>query len=56
MKHDMIESNIGLMIPLIIVAISFGTLVELVPLFFDKSVNEPIEGLEPFTAQWANHS
>ena len=50
MKHDIIESNIGLMIPLIIVAISFGTLVELVPLFFDKSVNEPIEGLEPFSA------
>ena len=50
MKHDIIESNIGLMIPLIIVAISFGTLVELVPLFFDKSVNEPIEGLGPFTA------
>ncbi|MFT6310959.1 MAG: cytochrome c oxidase cbb3-type subunit 2 [Porticoccus sp.] len=50
MKHDIIESNIGLMIPLIIVAISFGALVELVPLFFDKSVNEPIEGLEPFSA------
>lgn len=50
MKHDIIESNIGLMIPLIIVAISFGTLVELVPLFFDKSINEPIEGLEPFSA------
>jgi|TARA_B110000902_G_scaffold264998_1_gene348009 cytochrome c oxidase cbb3-type subunit 2 len=50
MKHDIIESNIGLMIPLIVVAISFGALVELVPLFFDKSVNEPIEGLEPFSA------
>jgi cytochrome c oxidase cbb3-type subunit 2 len=50
MKHEAIEKNIGLMIPLIIVAISFGALVEIVPLFFLKSVNEPIKGLKPYTA------
>ncbi len=50
MKHEVIEKNIGLLIPLIIVAISFGGLVEIVPLFFDKNLNEPIEGLKPYTA------
>ncbi len=50
MKHEVIEKNIGLMIPLVIVAISFGALVEIVPLFFQKSVNEPIKGLKPYSA------
>ncbi|MEH6567692.1 MAG: cytochrome-c oxidase, cbb3-type subunit II [Halioglobus sp.] len=50
MKHDVIEKNVGLMIILIIVAISFGTLVELVPLFFIKQTNEPIAGLMPLKA------
>jgi cytochrome c oxidase cbb3-type subunit 2 len=50
MKHDAIEKNIGLMIVLIIVALSFGTLVELVPLIFGKQVNEPIAGLKPLPA------
>ena len=50
MKHEAIETNVGLMIILTIVALSFGTLVELVPLFFSKQVNEPIEGLKPLPA------
>lgn len=50
MKHDVIEKNVGLMIILVIVAISFGTLVELVPLFFLKQTNEPIAGLKPLPA------
>lgn len=50
MKHETVEKNVGLMIVLVIVAISFGTLVELVPLFFDKQVNEPIAGLKPLPA------
>jgi cytochrome c oxidase cbb3-type subunit 2 len=50
MKHAIIEKNVGLMIVLIIVAISFGTLVELVPLFFSKQTNEPIAGLKPLSA------
>jgi cytochrome c oxidase cbb3-type subunit 2 len=50
MKHEAIEKNIGLLIPLIIVAISFGGLVEIVPLFFDPEVNEPVDGLKPHTA------
>jgi len=50
MKHDVIEKNVGLMIILTIVALSFGTLVELVPLMFSKEVNEPIAGLKPLPA------
>jgi cytochrome c oxidase cbb3-type subunit 2 len=50
MKHEAVEKNIGLMIILIIVALSFGTLVELVPLIFGKQVKEPIAGLKPLPA------
>lgn len=50
MKHEAIEKNLGLLIPLIIVAISFGGLVEIVLLFFDEEVTEPIDGLEPLSA------
>ena len=50
MKHDVVEKNVGLMIILVIVAISFGTLVELVPLFFAKQTNDPIAGLMPLPA------
>lgn len=50
MKHEVIEKNIGLMMILIIVAISFGALVELVPLMFSKQLSEPIAGLMPMPA------
>ncbi len=50
MKHEVVEKNIGLMMVLIVVAISLGALVELVPLIFGKEVREPIEGLEPLSA------
>jgi cytochrome c oxidase cbb3-type subunit 2 len=50
MQHEQIEKNVGLMIVLIIVAISFGALVELLPLIFGKEVNEPVAGLKPLAA------
>ena len=50
MKHETVEKNVGLMIILVIVAISFGTLVELVPLFFSKQMSEPVAGLKPLPA------
>ncbi|MEH6558690.1 MAG: cytochrome-c oxidase, cbb3-type subunit II [Oceanicoccus sp.] len=50
MNHDFVEKNIGAMIVLIIVAISFGGLVEIVPLFFLKETTEPVDGLMPLTA------
>ncbi len=49
-KHEVIETNVGLMIILVIVALMFGTLVELVPLFFLKETREPIAGLKPLPA------
>ncbi len=48
--HEKIESNIGLMIVLVILVISIGGLVEIVPLYFMKSTTEPVKGLKPYTA------
>ena len=50
MQHDAIEKNLGLMVVLVIIVISFGGLAEIVPLFFQDSVTAPIEGLRPLTA------
>ncbi|ACE83341.1 cytochrome-c oxidase, cbb3-type subunit II [Cellvibrio japonicus] len=48
--HEIVEKNIGLMTILMVVAISFGGLVEIVPQFFLKETTEPIEGLKPLNA------
>ena len=48
--HEKVEKNIGLMVVLIIIVISIGGLVEIVPLFFMKSTTEPVAGLKPYTA------
>ncbi|AUM11435.1 cytochrome-c oxidase, cbb3-type subunit II [Ketobacter alkanivorans] len=48
--HEIVEKNVGLMIILTLVAVSFGGLVEIVPLFFQKQTTQPIEGLKPWTA------
>jgi len=50
MKHDIVEKNLPLMIVLIVIAISWGALAEIVPLFFLKATTEPVEGLEPLSA------
>jgi cytochrome c oxidase cbb3-type subunit 2 len=47
--NDFIEKNIGLMMILILIAVSFGGIVEIVPLMSQKMVTEPIDGLEPLT-------
>lgn len=49
-SHEKIETNNFLMIVLILVVVAFGGLVEIVPLFFQKSTTEPIKGLQPYTA------
>lgn len=49
-NHDIVEKNIGIMAVLTIVAISFGTLVEIVPQFFLTETTEPIAGLKPLPA------
>ena len=48
-SHSIIEKNLPLMIILIIVTISIGGLVEIVPLYFQKSTTEPVAGLKPYT-------
>jgi cytochrome c oxidase cbb3-type subunit 2 len=48
--HDKVETNIGLMIILVIAVISIGGLVQIVPLFFQDSLTEPIAGLKPYSA------
>ena len=48
-SHEMIEKNSALMIVLIILVIAVGGLVEIVPLYFQKSTTQPVAGLKPYT-------
>ena len=48
--HAKVETNIGLMMVLAVLVISIGGLVQIVPLFFQKSTTEPVEGLKPYAA------
>ena len=48
-SHSMIEKNNALMIVLIILVVAVGGLVEIVPLYFQKSTTEPVAGLKPYT-------
>ncbi|MDH3980557.1 MAG: cytochrome-c oxidase, cbb3-type subunit II [Gammaproteobacteria bacterium] len=47
--HEKIEKNIGLMIVLIVLVVSVGGLVQIVPLFFQHSTTEAVAGLEPYS-------
>ncbi|MDB5756428.1 MAG: ccoO [Massilia sp.] len=49
-SHEWIEKNPWLLIGLVLLVISFGGLVEIVPLFFQKSTTEPVAGLKPYSA------
>jgi len=49
-NHEKVETNSFLMIVLILITVAFGGLVEIVPLFFQKSTTEPIKGLMPYTS------
>ena len=48
--QDSIEQNVGLLIIMILIVISIGGLVQIVPLFFMHSTTEPVDGLEPYSA------
>ncbi|CAN5747395.1 cytochrome-c oxidase, cbb3-type subunit II [soil metagenome] len=48
--HDLIERNVGLLLVLVILTISVGGLVEIVPLFFQKSTTEAVAGMQPYSA------
>jgi cytochrome c oxidase cbb3-type subunit 2 len=49
-SHADIETNNFLMIVLILLVVAVGGLVEIVPLFFQKSTTQPVEGWKPYTA------
>ena len=48
--HDKIERSLFWMILLTIVTVSVGGLVQIVPLYFQKSTTEPVKGLKPYPA------
>ena len=50
MKHETIEKNVGLLLLLMILAVSIGGLTQIVPLFFQDVTNKPVEGMKPYTA------
>ena len=49
-SHELIEKNVGLLLVLTILVAAVGGIVEIVPLFFQKSTTQPVEGLKPYTA------
>ena len=49
-SHEKIETNNFLMIVLILLVIAVGGLVEIVPLFFQRSTTQAAPGLAPYTA------
>jgi cytochrome c oxidase cbb3-type subunit 2 len=47
-SHDLIEKNTALLILLVILTVSVGGLVEIVPLYFQRSTTEPVQGIQPY--------
>ena len=50
LTHDLIERNQALLIVLVIAVVAVGGLVEIVPLYFQRSLTEPVAGLKPYSA------
>ncbi|MEI7443576.1 MAG: cytochrome-c oxidase, cbb3-type subunit II [Burkholderiales bacterium] len=48
--HEKIETNTFLLIVLTLLSVAVGGLVEIVPLYFQKSTTEPVQGLQPYDA------
>ena len=46
-SHEKIETNNFLMVVLILLVVAIGGLVEIVPLFFQKSTTEAVAGMQP---------
>ena len=49
-SHETLEKNSALLIVLIILVVAVGGLVEIVPLYFQRSTTEPVAGLKPYPA------
>lgn len=50
MNHEKIEKNVGIMAILIVIVISIGGLVEIIPLMMSSAATEPLPGIRPYTA------
>lgn len=50
MKHEFVEKHLGWLSVLMILAVSIGGIVQITPLLFQSQVQEPIKGLQPYTA------
>jgi cytochrome c oxidase cbb3-type subunit II len=50
MSHEVVEKNIGLMAILVVLVVSVGGLVEIVPLFFQNQTTEPAPGVTKYSA------
>ncbi|MCS4532765.1 cytochrome-c oxidase, cbb3-type subunit II [Neisseria montereyensis] len=48
--QQLAEEKVGVLIIFTFLVISFGLLIEVVPLFFTKAVTEPIKGVKPYSA------
>ncbi|MEQ3658405.1 MAG: cytochrome-c oxidase, cbb3-type subunit II [Glaciecola sp.] len=48
--HELLEKNVGLLTILILIAISFGAMAQILPLMFDQQALQPVKGLRPYTA------
>ncbi|WP_119468424.1 cytochrome-c oxidase, cbb3-type subunit II [Vibrio cholerae] len=49
-RHELLERNGGLLAIFIVFAISWGALVEITPLIFQKQTTEEVQNLKPYTA------
>jgi cytochrome c oxidase cbb3-type subunit II len=47
--HERIETHNFLLIVLILLVVAVGGLVEIVPLYFQRSTTQPLEGVKPYT-------
>ena len=50
LTHDKIERSVTLLIVLVLLVVSVGGLVQIVPLYFQKSMTQPVAGLKPYGA------
>jgi cytochrome c oxidase cbb3-type subunit 2 len=48
LTHDKIEQSVPLLIILVILVIAVGGLVEIVPLYFQRDVVNPVKGIKPY--------
>ena len=48
-SHELIEKNVGFLIILTVLVASVGGIVEIVPLFFQKSTTQAVAGMKPYT-------